>query len=102
MADHNDNGNNMAANSPSGKNNSLGLASLVTGIAALLAFSCCGPFSVILGIAAIVTGLLARAEGQDYAVAGIVLGAIAIVIPLLIFFFFAGFTIFDTVIRRIW
>ncbi len=65
------------------KNNTLGVISLVAGIAGVLLFICCSYISIILGVVALICGILGKQQEQEYALAGIVLGAVAIVLGII-------------------
>ena len=64
------------------QNNTLGIVSLVSGIAGLIFSICCYPLGIVLSILALICGIIGNQRGQQYALAGIILGAISLLLSL--------------------
>lgn len=73
--------NNQMYNQPE-KKNSLGIASMVCGIIALLLFCCCESLSITLGLAGIILGAVSlkrQESNKGFAIAGIITGSCGLV-----------------------
>ena len=80
----------------SGQKNPLAIASLSTGIFALIFSCCCGLFALPLSAAAIITGFLAKKQiaesggtdqSRQFALIGMILGAVAMVLSVIFIIF---------------
>ena len=77
---------------PGGKNNTLGLLSMIFGIVSLPLAFCCGFFGIALAIAALVLGFLGfkkvqegQADNRGMALAGMICGGIGVLLGILAF-----------------
>lgn len=81
------------------EDNTLGIISLVTGIAALIMFACCVGVDLVLGIVALVTGIIGHKNDQSYSLAGLIMGAIVVGLNVLAILGFLSMSILDTFFR---
>ncbi len=80
------------------QDNTLGVISLVTGIAGLVFFFCCFGIDLVLGIVALVTGILGHRNNQSYSLAGLIMGAIVLGLNVLVILGFMSLRIFDALL----